>query len=179
MTDYRLYWELDWDSRAQLHVHSRGNGMEFWNDYNLLHEPPVLNDCDAGALFRAAERFALADIHDLRNLPDEWVYDPDANTDAPEWTMPYGSWRCGDVLVPVLRWPGYPSGTILDDMDGECHLETYQVTRSGILWLLRDNGLEDATVGDVNDVLPLLTDDTALTTAVRRYIKKLDKEADK
>ena len=172
MTDYRLYWELGWDSRARLHVHRRGGGGGLWSELDLLHEPPVLDYCDAGALFRAAERFALADIRDLRDLLDEWVYDPDAYMPAPDGTMPYGSWRCGDVLVSVLRWPGYPSDTILDDMDCECR-NRHPVMRSGVLRLLRANGLEDATVEDVCDMLPLLTDDTALATAVRRYIDGL------
>ena len=57
-------------------------------------------------------------------------------------------------------------------MDCECR-NRHPVMRSDVLRLLRANGLEDATVEDVCDMLPLLTDDTALATAVRRYIDGL------
>ena len=106
MTDYRLYWELGWDSRARLHVHRRGGGGGLWSELDLLHEPPVLDYCDAGALFRAAERFALADIRDLRDLLDEWGVRPGrvharAGRDDAVWLMAVRG-RVG-VAAPMAR----------------------------------------------------------------------------
>ena len=120
MTDYRLYWSWAGTSRARLHVHRRGGGGGLWSELDLLHEPPVLDYCDAGALFRAAGTVALADIAISATC---WTSGCTTRTrTCPRRTgrcrMAHGG--CGDVLVSLLRWPGYPSDTILDDMDCEC-----------------------------------------------------------
>lgn len=119
MTDYRLYWELGWDSDISLNVCERGEGEPLWS-----HTPPrrgsvVLREYDDERLLRDVELFVLHDIERFINPTGggEWTFDPTMSGDAPRDTVQVGAWCNGDATVPVITDADAPAG-ILEDEDG-------------------------------------------------------------
>lgn len=175
MTDYRLYWELGWDSDISLNVCERGEGEPLWS-----HTPPrrgsvVLREYDDERLLRDVELFVLHDIERFVTPTGggEWTFDPTIRGGAPEGTTQVGAWRNGDVMVPVLMDAGAPAG-VLEDDDGDAR--PYGLTLNRILKVLHAEGLEDADRFDAERAADLLNTDDILHAIARRYIKKLDKE---